>query len=244
MSSRRLIPHGDTHVISTIRHNDLFNASRANDLAVSVIGCGAIGSRVFESLVQLGLTNLHCYDPDFVEAHNIANQAFNAADIGAAKTEACRRIFSDKTGVGPMTLKALPARFNCAYVEECSALHPGIAFLCVDSFAARRTIYDQRLQSNHNIFRVIDTRMASTHGNVLAFTPGVSAETDAWLATLGSDDPDQSELSACGTAMSVGPTAAIIANIAVWEYMHFMENPAAASKRIDLFLKPFGATAK
>ena len=244
MSSRLLIPHGDTLVISTIRHNDLFNAHNANDLAISVIGCGAIGSRVFESLVQLGLTNLHCYDPDIVEAHNIANQAFNAADIGTAKTEACRRIFSDKTGMSMLAVRDSAARFNCAYVEECNALPPGIVFLCVDSFAARRTIYDQRLQSNHNIFRVIDTRMASTHGNVLAFTPGVSTEADKWLATLGDDAPDQSELSACGTAMSVGPTAAIIANIAVWEYMHFMENPAACSNRIDLFLKPFGATAK
>lgn len=231
-------------MISTIRHQDLFNARDANDLAVSVIGCGAIGSRVFESLVQLGLTNLHCYDPDIVEAHNIANQAFNAADIGNAKTEACRRIFGDKTGIGPMSMRNLPARFNCAYVQECNALPPGIVFLCVDSFDARRSIWDQRLRDNHDIFRVFDTRMASTHGNVLAFTPSVSSEADKWLATLGSDDPDQSELSACGSAMSVGPTAAIIANIAVWEYMNFMENRLACSNRVNVFLKPFGASAQ
>ncbi len=230
-------------MISTIRHNDLFNSRTANDLAVSVIGCGAIGSRVFESLVQLGLTNLHCYDPDIVEAHNIANQAFNAADVGQTKTESCRRIFRDKTGLTRLP-DTHPPQFNCAYAEECNPLPPGIVFLCVDSFAARRSIYDECIRSNPNIFRVIDTRMASTHGNVIAFTPGVSTEAEAWLATLGSDDADQSELSACGTAMSVGPTAAIIANTAVWEYMHFMENPAACSNRIDLFLKPFGATAK
>lgn len=230
-------------MISTIRHNDLFNARSANDLAVSVIGCGAIGSRVFESLVQLGLTNLHCYDPDIVEAHNIANQAFNAADIGTAKTEACRRIFRDKTGTGHLP-DNLPPKFNCAYAEECNAPPPGVVFLCVDSFAARRSVFEKCISGNYNIFRVFDTRMASTHGNVIAFTPHVSDEATKWFNSLGSDDPDQSELSACGSAMSVGPTAAVIANIAVWEYMNFMENPAACSNRVNVFLKPFGASAK
>lgn len=232
-------------MISTIRHNDLFNTREHNNFVTTVIGAGAIGSRVFESLVQLGLTNIRVYDPDIVEAHNIANQAFDHAHIGQFKVDACANIYKRKTGA-----KQLPDTLvfcnNYAELASTRDIPPpeGIVFLCVDSFKARQSIYSLCLGDQPHVFRVIDTRMASTHGNVLAFDPHYRKHAEQWEATIGSDEPDKSELSACGSAMSVGPTAAVIANIAVWEYMHFMQNPAACSERINVFLKPFGASAQ
>lgn len=225
--------------ISTIRHDQLFDVARANRTPTTIIGCGAIGSRIYASLIELGITNIIAIDADRVEAHNIANQAFSIADIGEHKVYALRDIWARKMG---QPADRCPTQCHNLFLTEASA-NPvaGNVFLCVDSFAARRTIAG--LLRAPNVFRVFDTRTASTHGNVLGFLPNVSGEFERWWASLGSDDPDHSELSACGSAMSIGPTASIIANLAVWDYMNWIENPTACNGRVDIFLKPFGARA-
>ncbi len=52
--------------LSTIRHNEVFPAHKHND-HIDLIGAGAIGSRVWAALVELGLTDMSVYDFDDVE---------------------------------------------------------------------------------------------------------------------------------------------------------------------------------
>ena len=91
-----------------------------------------------------------------------------------------------------------------------------------------------------NLLHIIETRMASTHGNIHSISPFNKADTVKWFATMMSDDTptDSAELSPCGTAMTVGPTASIIANMAVWEFINYLLNQGTATKRADIFLKP------
>jgi hypothetical protein len=69
---------------------------------------------------------------------------------------------------------------------------------------------------------------------VFTFSPIM--DIDAYLSTIGSDE--EAEVSACGSPFSVSPTAAILSNLAVWQYINDKTNPEARDKRVNVFLKP------
>jgi hypothetical protein len=80
--------------------------------------------------------------------------------------------------------------------------------------------------------------MAAAHGSVFCFSPHTQLE--KYLETLGSDE--DAEVSACGSPYSVGPTANILANMAVWQYINVKTNPAAVEERVNVFLRPLITT--
>ena len=196
--------------ISTIRHQEIFDPTKFGALPISIIGVGATGSRVFASLVELGCTNITLFDPDVVEAHNLANQLFSHADIGRFKGEACLSWYHTKTGHDPKDISYIARYVPC---EE--AQPKGFVFLLTDSMSSRREIAEACFRNNPDVLHVFETRMASSYGNVFNFNP--MFDLDAWLATLTSDE--EAEVSACGSSISVGPTASIIANLAVWQFI-------------------------
>lgn len=219
-------------LISTIRHDEIFNADE-NNQRVTIIGAGATGSRVFASLVELGLTKITVIDPDIVEAHNLANQIYSHKDIALPKVEACKRWMQQKTGrsVLPGTMEFIQASLPN---EEMRI--QGTVFLLTDTMSSRREIFEAHLRNNLDVYRVIETRMASTHGNVLVFNPNLPRDISYWVNTL--IDDSEGEVSACGGSLSVGPTANIIANLAVWQYMHSKTSLLALERQISIYLKP------
>ncbi len=226
--------------ISTIRHDAVFNSTAANHVPVTIIGCGATGSRVFDSLVRLGLTNFRLFDPDIVESHNLANQAYYQPHVSEYKVHAALDKFWEITGDGADESGVLA--FTERVPGDNSDKVEGIVFLLTDSMKSRRKIFDAVLKDNTKVFKVIETRMASSYGNVLTFDPTLDHECTAWLDTL--IDDDDAEVNACGSAISVGPTAAIIANLAVWQYINVMANPHAADPVININLAPFVAATR
>jgi molybdopterin/thiamine biosynthesis adenylyltransferase len=223
-----------TNPIVTTRHASIFNPLKATP--VTIIGVGATGSRVFASLVELGCSLIQVIDFDKVESHNLANQIYRESDIGWLKTEACRNWYTHKIGSSPPdAMKFIDAKLPDNNITVC-----GVVFLLVDTMAARRQIFDACLRDNLNVHRVIETRMASSYGDMIAFDPLVKPQCDAWINTLV-DDAD-AEVSACGTSISVSPTASLIANLAVWEYVRFCNlynnDMDIVSKRQRVFLDP------
>jgi hypothetical protein len=87
---------------------------------------------------------------------------------------------------------------------------------------------------------MIETRMASSYGDVNTVNPWDENECKQWLDSL--IDDDEAEASACGASITVGPTASIIANLAVWQFIHFMTNPVAQDPAISIHLKPMMLT--
>ncbi len=216
-------------MISTIRHDEIFNA-RENNQRITIIGAGATGSRVFAALVELGLTNITVYDFDKVEAHNLANQIYGNKDIGQYKVAGLKEWFELKT-------HALSQPDGMAFIADKVDRHTklkGTIFLLTDTMESRREIFEHCIKGNSDVYRVIETRMASTHGNIYTFDPHTRG-TD-WLNTLVDDE--QGEVSACGSSISVGTTASIIANMAVWQFMHAKTNPEAGDEVVNIFLKP------
>ena len=63
--------------------------------AIHVIGIGAMGSRIAELLVRLGIRTIHIWDMDTVEDKNIANQLYLHHQIGMNKTDALEEILKE-----------------------------------------------------------------------------------------------------------------------------------------------------
>lgn len=217
--------------ISIIRHMSIFNPVNYSH-PVHLIGCGATGSRIFMSLVELGCQNIICYDFDVIEPHNLANQAFLYEHVGMPKVEALRHLYELKTGCKPPDTM----QFHQTFVgDEFTPELEGVVFLLTDTMASRKQIYDRCISDKTEL--LIETRMASTHGNIFGVTP---EHFDAWFETLGEDG--DLELSPCGTPISVGMTASIIANLAVWRYIMHCTDALSATHTAEVYLKPFIVT--
>lgn len=213
--------------LSLLRHQEIFDPI-ANDSGITIIGAGAIGSRVFATLVELGLKKITVYDPDIVEEHNLANQLFIKEDVGKYKVQGLANWTERK-----LSFLYESFNFHQQFVTPTTDIK-GTVFLLVDSLKTRSELVSS-MYGNTNIHRVIDVRMAATHGNIYTFSP--HSKQRQYLETLGDDE--DAEVSACGSPFSVSPTAAIMANMAVWQFIHAKTNIEACDEVVDVFLKPF-----
>jgi hypothetical protein len=241
--------------LNIMRHASVFNPVD-HPYTCHIIGAGATGSRIFAGLVELGVTNISVYDPDVIEDHNLANQIYMADDVGQSKVEGCSNHIKRKLGVErvPPGIKFYARRVTGTYIRE-GHLQGGVVFILTDTMASRKEIFDALVErcvestaspSNRGggqlietPMLIIETRMGSTHGSVYTINPFNTAACKQWQTTLVDDtDEDNIELSPCGTTLSVGTTASLIANYAVWQMMQFFVDPVGLQPKIDLFFKP------
>lgn len=195
-------------IVSPVRHLDVFDPA-AFDKRIDVIGAGATGSKVALELAKLGIRNIHVWDFDKVEKHNIANQAFRMADIGKEKVEALKDIVEQATGIKIVT-----------HTEEATGEQEfgEVVFLLTDSIESRRKIFEGSLKYKVTTQVIIETRMGAEHGRVYTLDPNKPSHIKAWEATL---KPVKKKVTACGTAVTVGATASLIASMAVWQMIRW-----------------------
>jgi len=233
-----------TESINIMRHESIFNPKDYN-FPIHIIGAGATGSRVFAALVELGITDIHVYDDDVVEDHNLANQIYGVDDINEPKVNGCISFARHKLGIVPEGMEAYNRRVTDGYLRS-GGVAGGIVFLLTDTMASRREIVaglHRRCIAASGAesapLLIIETRMASTHGSVFSLNLFDEEMYKQWRSTLVDDDnEDIIELSPCGTALSVGTTASLIANYAVWQMLQFFVDPVGLQPRVDLFFKP------
>lgn len=198
-------------MIDTTRHIDVFNPGEWGARRVDIIGVGAIGSKIALSLAKLGVQQLHVWDHDVIEAHNIANQVYAQGHIGGSKAAAMADIAEYMTGTRPQEHGKWDGERGLGEV----------VFLPVDSMAVRREFFEaHRVSASTKL--IIETRMGATHGQVLSYRPNDRASLDRYEATLFSDDDAEVEANACGTAITVGPTGDIISGFAVWRFLRYV----------------------
>lgn len=218
-------------MINTTRHNEVFDAHKYHDKEIIVVGQGAIGSRVSENLVCAGLTNLTLVDFDIVEDHNIANQLFTRDAIGQKKTEAMYYWVYHKCG------KDTADKINFLDKKLDSDSQPdvddaSIIISCVDTFDARRMLMGLAKDVWADMF--VEGGMATGHGSVFMVDPSNPSAVRDWESTLGDDDDPSYEVSACGTGLSVGVTATMIAAVMSWNVMNYLKTEYVEPKlRID-----------
>ena len=191
------------------RQIDVFDNQNFNT-PVHVIGAGATGSWVVLMLAKMGITNIHVWDFDKVEEHNLPNQAFQTADIGATKTQATQRMADNMSSV------AITAHNE--KVDGTQRLS-GIVFMLTDTMHSRKEIYEKAIKNKIGVKLLIETRMDLRGGFVYCIDPCSPVHQEHYEQTLYSDE--ESVVSACGTSQSLIATAMEISAKAVWQLIKF-----------------------
>ena len=197
-------------MIDPLRHLSVFKPHAFGKKRVDVIGCGATGSKIVMDLAKLGIENIHVWDFDSVEEHNVANQAFGNPDIGKKKVEAIKEMVKTSTGT--------EITIHDEKVDGSQELGE-VVFMLTDTMSSRKEIWDKALKFKLKTNLLIETRMGADNGRIYSVNPNKPGHIKEWESTLYTDD--EAEVSACGASTSVGPTAEIIAGLAVWQLIRW-----------------------
>jgi len=174
------------------RFIDIFNP-RLFEKRIAVIGCGATGSNLIDSLVRMGIkpSLITVFDHDRVREHNLPNTIFTITNVGCKKSI----VVGEKYGV------VAKGRFTIHSNLVCY----DVIFNCADTMKVRAMVAD-KLMPHHML---IDCRVAKYGSQVFAFS-GRRAE--QYKMTLFPDN-EAIPLS-CGERM-FRPTALVTASLAI-----------------------------
>lgn len=130
--------------------------SGIGDVSVTVIGAGAIGSHVVETLCKTGVQHITVWDDDTVEAHNLPNQGYYLPELGNLKVDALKTRMLTGTGV---ELWTKPEKYLGGDFETT------VVISAVDNMATRKEIFKNFL-ADKIAKTFIDGRMGARIGIV------------------------------------------------------------------------------
>ncbi|MBC7816458.1 MAG: ThiF family adenylyltransferase [Planctomycetaceae bacterium] len=172
---------------------------------VLLVGCGALGSVLAETLTRAGIGHLRIVDRDFVETTNLQRQVlFDEDDVAAqmpksiAAVEKLRRINSE------IVLEAVVADVDCHNVREL-ARDVNLILDGTDNFETRFLVNDLSLETG---IPWVYGGCIGSHGQVLAVLPGQTA----CLRCVIESPPEPGTTETCETAGILGPTVNVIAS--------------------------------
>lgn len=199
--------------MDTSRHNSVFSSVAFGQTRVDIIGCGATGSRIALALAKLGVLNLHIWDFDMVESHNLPNQMFGLNDVGSLKVEALADIILEQTG--------LSVTMHNERVDGSQRLGE-VVFLLTDTMASRKEIWDKGIKFRGTVHLMVETRMGTDQGRIYCVCPTRDAAVTQWENSLYPDEVATD--SRCGSRTSVGPTADLITGHAMWSFIQWFQH--------------------
>ena len=165
------------------------------DKEVHIIGVGATGSFVLQTLVRFGVKKIHIWDFDKYEAHNVNNQAITQECCDKQKVEAqvelCKHI-NPEAEIIPHDKKV-----TADDIKEMS----GYVFLLVDSMACRKELFST-IKENENIKWYWESRLGSDQGRVYCLPINKDFDYSPY-ETMHFYSDDDAEVSACGTSITI-----------------------------------------
>lgn len=191
-------------MINALRHSSIYDPARYAHKRVALIGVGTIGSHLALTLARMQVP-FTMYDPDTIEEHNLATQAYTRRDLGRYKVEAIQAA-CEAIGAADGSIEAVPESF----IQDSQSNIYAVVVSCVDSIEARREIALQ-LEDYDNVMQVgnpaiIDGRVGAEQVEVYRY-----ANAAAWLTSL----PEQADTDPCGarfTAYTANICAGLMAN--------------------------------
>lgn len=186
-------------------------------IEVTVIGCGAVGSKAINELARLGVQKFHLYDFDKVEEKNLGNQAFARGDIGEFKVDACMRMIRDINQCSEVV--KYPRKFT--RTDEITTKYVVIS---VDSMAARADIYgsitDASAIAGSTVIG-IDTRISTFEVSVYSFNTDKPDTLKEYERSLYPDSAVAPEFqSVCGVVQGLGTLSSLAGLMAVQKIIH------------------------
>lgn len=206
---------------------EYFDASEVK-APIHIVGCGAIGSHVAEQLTRMGCENIHLWDFDTVDAHNITNQMFIQGDIGLPKIQAVAAMLYD---INPSVKIVLNPKGWQGEVLN------GFIFLCVDNIDLRREIVKKN-QYNPNCIAFFDFRMRLTDAQHYMAVRTNTLQMKKLLDSMDfthDEAKDATPKSACNVELSVVYTVKCITALGISNFVKLiLKQPTKDMILVDL----------
>lgn len=196
--------------LNPVRHMQVFEPSNFGDRQIDLVGVGAVGSKMALEVAKLGVRNIHLWDFDVVEDHNLPNQMFSLSHVGKPKVKACANVIKRDTGT--------KAKEHNGKIEpgDCPAFGD-VVFLQTDSMTTRKLIWEESIRLNFRTRLMIETRIGTYSGRVYAVDPQNPDHVRAYEQTLYTDE--EALPSECGTKTTIGATGDIVTGFAIWQFL-------------------------
>ena len=146
--------------------------SKMQEVGVSIIGLGGIGSWLALLLSRLKVRAMYCKDMDKVEAVNLAGQLYQSNDVGSNKTEAVRNLinrFNDRRPSIYMDSTEFTVDSHIPTISYNTSVHN--VMLGLDSITARQTVYNywkNAVMYDSNEYILIDGRLTADKWQIFA----------------------------------------------------------------------------
>jgi molybdopterin/thiamine biosynthesis adenylyltransferase len=164
------------------RQLDILSPQDLENIYVTIIGVGGIGSPSALVMSKMGVEKITVYDNDVVETHNLPNQMYRINDIGKTKVEGTKDICYDFSGIY-ITTKL--EQFTTQPIS-------GVVVSGVDSMVSRSTIWN-RIKFNVQVPLYIDARMGAEVCRICTVNPCDPDDVKWYEKTLFSDDKASEE---------------------------------------------------
>lgn len=165
------------------------------DKEVHIIGVGATGSFVLQTLVRFGVKKINIWDFDKYEAHNVNNQAITQSCCNKQKVEAqvelCKEINPEAEII---------AHDQLVTPEDIKEMS-GYVFLLVDSMKCRKELFEA-IKENDKILWYWESRLGSDQGRVYCMPVNKEFNYKPYEELHFYSD-DDAEVSACGTSITI-----------------------------------------
>lgn len=215
------------------RQRDWFDPSTI-DAAVTVVGCGGIGSFAGFALAKLGVQTLRLVDLDTVAALNIPNQLFTPDQIGEAKVSALAKTIRSATGIEPTGIHGP--------LEDGIPRSP-IVVSALDSMAARAALW-QQIRYKLDVKLFLDGRLGGEHIVLYSADPNTPSEVTGYETTLHSDADGEDLPCTARSVIDVGfAVGSLIVRAVRRHYAHEPATPTVYLNQQTLNLFQGGWTA-
>lgn len=205
---------------------------RLADSRALVIGCGALGSVIANTLVRAGVGYVRIVDRDYVELSNLQRQVlYDELDVAnslpkAVAAAAKLRLINSEVTIDEYVLDVTPANID----RLASGVHVIVDGL--DNFETRLLVNDYAVK--HRVPWVYGGCVGA-EGQVLAILPG---ETPC-LRGLVPEPPPPGASPTCDSAGVIGPAVNVVASLQAVEALKILSGNLAAVNRqltsIDLW---------
>lgn len=190
-----------------------------------VVGCGALGSVIANTLARAGVGHLRIVDRDFLELNNLQRQVlYDEEDVAAGLPKAIaaanklRRINS-QIEIQPVVADISPANIR-ELIQDVQVIVDG-----TDNFETRFLVNDAALQAG---IPWIYGGCLGAEGQTMTILPG---ETPC-LRCLMPDAPPPGTTPTCDSAGILGPIINIIASLESMEALKILAGHRAATSRV------------
>lgn len=146
--------------------------NKMQEVGVSIIGLGGIGSWLALLLSRLKIRAMYCKDMDRVEAVNLAGQLYQSNDVGFNKTDAVRNLinrFNDRRPSMYMDTTEFTVDSHIPTISYNTPVYN--VMLGLDSITARQTVYNcwkRTVMHDSNEYILIDGRLTADKWQIFA----------------------------------------------------------------------------